>query len=89
MNYKNFDKLKAYVNRSTENLPGSVSSSSAATENHLIKIFVGDIPDLMKSLQHTLYTNKPKNVDIFPLLEKVRRQPSLASLDDGFILVSV
>ena len=78
MNYKNFGKLKAYVNRSVENLPGCVSSSSV--ENQLIMLVVDDISELMKLLQHTLYLNKPKNVDIFPLLEKVRRWPRVSPL---------
>ncbi len=26
----------------------------------------------MKLLEHTIYSNKPKNVDIFPLAEKVK-----------------
>jgi len=37
-----------------------------------ISIFSGDIPDLMKLLEHSIYSNKPKNVDIFPLAEKVK-----------------
>jgi len=34
--------------------------------------FAEDIPDLMKLLEHAILANKPKNVDIFPLAEKVR-----------------
>ncbi|CAF2334020.1 unnamed protein product [Rotaria sp. Silwood2] len=33
-----------------------------------------DIPDLMKLLEQTVYSNKPKNVDIFPLAEKICRR---------------
>ncbi|CAF0841775.1 unnamed protein product [Adineta steineri] len=55
LNYKNFDKLKAFVNSSVNNLSE-------------------DIPDLMKLLEHTMYSNKPKNVDIFPLAEKICRR---------------
>jgi len=55
LNYNNLDKLKAYVNKSIDNLSD-------------------DIPDLMKLLEHTVYSNKPKNVDIFPLAEKICRR---------------
>ncbi len=34
--------------------------------------FAEDIPDSMKQLEHAIHANKPKNVDIFPLIEKVR-----------------
>jgi len=34
-------------------------------------IFLEDIPDLLKLLEHAIRSNKPKNVDIFPLAEKV------------------
>ncbi|CAF0745146.1 unnamed protein product [Rotaria sordida] len=55
LNYNNLAKLKAYINKSVDNLPD-------------------DIPDLMKLLEHTIYLNKPKNVDIFPLAEKICRR---------------
>ncbi|CAF2859332.1 unnamed protein product [Rotaria sp. Silwood2] len=55
LNYNNLVKLKAYINRSVNNLPD-------------------DIPDLMKLLEQTVYSNKPKNVDIFPLAEKICRR---------------
>ncbi len=34
--------------------------------------FKDDILDFMKLLEHAIYSNKPKNVDIFPLAEKVK-----------------
>jgi hypothetical protein len=34
-------------------------------------IFLEDIPDLLKLLEYAIRSNKPKNVDIFPLAEKV------------------
>ncbi|CAF1149959.1 unnamed protein product [Adineta ricciae] len=33
-----------------------------------------DIPDLLKQLEHTIHSNKPKNVNIFTLAEKVCRR---------------
>ncbi|CAF0777176.1 unnamed protein product [Rotaria sp. Silwood1] len=42
--------------------------------NKNVNILPDDIPDLMKLLEHTVYSNKPKNVDIFPLAEKICRR---------------
>lgn len=71
LNYKNLEKLKAFVNRSLENLPGQLNNCVPAPHKSVL-MHLDDIPDLMKLLEHTLHMNKPKNVDIFPIAEKVR-----------------
>jgi hypothetical protein len=47
--------------------------------------FLGDIPDLMKTLEHAIYSNKPKNVDIFPLAEKVKYYCTIHNLSSFYL----
>ncbi|UJR33924.1 hypothetical protein I4U23_021343 [Adineta vaga] len=68
----------------TLNLFSTTQVESDLNHNNLdkLKAFINkslnylpeDIPDLLKQLEHSIRSNKPKNVHIFPLAEKICRR---------------